>query len=78
MFLSMYFCGMKLDESFKAITYNAAKAIGQDSSLGLIKEGYNADMIFWDINSIDEIPYWFDSAPNKIKKIIKSGKTINL
>ena len=77
MFLSMYFCGMKLDESFKAITYNAAKAIGQESRLGLVKEGYNADLIFWDIESIEEIPYWFDSAVNKIKKIIKSGEIIN-
>ena len=31
----------------------------------------------WDIDSIDEIPYWFDSSTNKIKKIIKSGKIIN-
>ncbi len=68
---------LKLDESFKAITYNAAKAIGQESRLGLVKEGYNADLIFWDIESIEEIPYWFDSAVNKIKKIIKSGEIIN-
>ena len=31
-----------------------------------------ADFIFWDINKLEEIPYWFDSH-NKIKKIFKNG-----
>ena len=75
MLLAMNYCGLTLEESFKAITYNAAKSIGKDN-IGLIKNNFNADLIFWDINSIDEIPYWFDSSVTKISKVMKNGKII--
>ena len=74
MFLSIQNCGLTIDESFLAVTYNAAKALSKEKEIGLIKENYNADMIFWNIDSIDEIPYWFDSSSSKIFKVIKNGK----
>ena len=52
MFLSMQNCGMNLDEVFLGVTYNAARALGQEKSIGLIKENYIADIIFWKINDI--------------------------
>jgi len=76
MFLSMLYCGLNLEEAFKASTYNGAKAINQDMKKGLIKEGYDADILFWDINSIDEIPYWFGNSDSRISKIMKSGKIL--
>ena len=33
-------------------------------------------MIFWDIQELDEITYWFDSSYTKIKKIMKNGKLL--
>ena len=42
----------------------------------LIKENYNADLLFWDIENIYEIPYWFNSE--RLFKIVKKGKLINL
>ena len=76
MLLAMNFCGMTLEESFKALTYNAAKAIGKEN-IGMIKKNYYADLIFWDLNSLSEIPYWFDSNITKIKAVMKNGNIIN-
>ena len=74
MFLAIQNCGLTLEESFLAVTYNAAKALNKKDSLGLIKKGYKADMIFWDIQELDEIPYWFDSYSTKIRKVMKDGR----
>ena len=61
MFLAMSYCNMTFEEAFKAITYNAARAVNRASEIGLIKEDYKADLLFWDIENIYEIPYWFNS-----------------
>ena len=76
MFLAISYCNMTFEETFKAVTYNAAKAINRNTKLGLIKENYNADLLFWDIENIYEIPYWFNSE--RLFKIVKKGKLINL
>lgn len=74
MFLAMHKCGLSLEESFLAVTYNAAKSLQKEDSLGLIRKKYKADFIFWDINDLEEIPYWFDSSNTKILKVVKNGK----
>ena len=76
MFLAMSYCNMTFDQSFKAITYNAARAVNRESKIGLIKEDYNADLLFWDIENVYEIPYWFNSE--RLFKIIKNGQLIDL
>ena len=76
MFLAMTHCNMTFEQAFKAITHNAAKAVNRESEIGLIKEGYNADILFWDIENAYEIPYWFNSE--RLFKIIKNGQLINL
>ena len=78
MFLSMLYCGLNLEEALKASTYNGAKAINQDMKKGLIKEGYDADILFWDINSIDEVPYWFGNSNSRISKVMKFGKVLSI
>lgn len=74
MFLAMHKCGLSLEESFLGVTYNAAKSLQKEDSLGLIRKKYKADFIFWDINNLEEIPYWFDSSNTKILKVVKNGK----
>ena len=74
MFLAMHKCGLTLEESFLGVTYNAAKSLQKEDSLGLIRKKYKADFIFWDINNLEEIPYWFDSSNTKILKVVKNGK----
>ena len=76
MFLAISYCNMKFEQAFKAVTHNAAKAINRQSEIGLIKEGYNADLLFWDIDEIYEIPYWFNSE--RLIKVVKNGKLVSL
>ena len=76
MFLAMHKCGLSLEESFLGVTYNAAKSLQKEDSLGLIRKRYKADFIFWDINNLEEIPYWFDSSNTKILKVVKNGKLL--
>ena len=75
MLLAMQNCGLRLDEAFLGITYNASKALLQSKSIGLVEENYNADLIIWNITDLSEIPYWLDSS-NIIEKVIKSGKPL--
>ena len=70
--LANLYCGLSIEEAFKGITYNSAKAINMEHKLGMIKKGYQADILYWNIDSINEIPYWFGS--NRIINIMKNGE----
>ena len=76
MLLSMQHCGLTLEEAFLGVTYNAAKSLIKSDNVGLIEENYNADIILWNINDLNEIPYWYDSVNTKIEKIIKNGSAL--
>ena len=78
MFLSMLYCGLNLKESFKAATYNGAKAIDRDMKKGLLDKGYDADILFWDIKSLDEVPYWFGGSKPRLSKVMKNGKVLTI
>ena len=74
MALSCLYCGLSVKEAFKGVTYNAARAINRHNSIGLIKENYFADLLFWEIEDIAEIPYWFNS--DKLSMIMKKGELV--
>jgi len=74
MALSCLYCGLSVEDAFKGVTYNAAKAINRHDSIGVIKENYFADLLFWDIETIAEIPYWFNST--NLSMVMKKGKLI--
>ena len=76
MILGTLYCGLTIKEAFKAVTYNAAKAINMQDKIGIIKKGYQADFLFWDIDSIEEIPYWFGT--DRLINIMKKGKLLEL
>ena len=50
-------CGCHFIESF-LVTYNAAKSLNISHMTGLIQEGYNADILMWDLDDLKEIPYY--------------------
>ena len=76
MLLAVQNCGLTLDEAFLGVTYNAAKSLLKSNEIGLIKKNYNADIILWNTDSLNEILYWHDSGNTKISKIIKNGKVV--
>ena len=74
MSLAVLYCGLTPLEAIKGVTWNAARSLKCEKILGRIATGYQADLIFWDINILDEIPYWIGN--DKINRVIKNGISI--
>jgi imidazolonepropionase len=72
--LANLYCGISIKEAFKGATWNGAKAIKREKQLGAIAGGFQADMLFWDLGSIEEIPYWMGS--DRILNVMKAGKLL--
>ncbi|MCH2083222.1 MAG: amidohydrolase family protein [Saprospiraceae bacterium] len=62
--------GMSPTEVLKAATLNPARYFDMEEELGLIKEGYIADLLILDANPLENI-----SNTQKINTVIKSGKS---
>ena len=74
--LANLYCGLTIEETFKAATLNGARALNREKELGVVSEGYQADLLFWGMGSIDELPYWMGS--DHIIKVMKKGKFLEL
>ena len=72
--LANLYCGLSIEEAFKAATYNGARAINREKQLGVIADGYQADLLFWELSSIEEIPYWMGS--DRILNVMKIGELL--
>jgi len=72
--LASLYCGLNIEEAFKGATWNGAKALGLELKAGAVHEGYLADLLFWDIKSINEIPYWIST--DRIRNVMKRGKLL--
>lgn len=62
---------MKPKEIFKAVTINAAKALGKDKYIGSLEVGKNADITVFEAENIDYILYHFGISHTK--KVFKNG-----
>ncbi|MBC8213963.1 MAG: imidazolonepropionase [Candidatus Marinimicrobia bacterium] len=71
MSLAVLHCGLTIEEAFKGVTYIAAKSLNREDRIGCVQIGYQADLLFWNLNSLEEIPYWLGN--NQITKILKKG-----
>jgi imidazolonepropionase len=72
--LANLYCGLSPDEAFKAATWNGARAVKREKQLGAIAAGYQADMLFWELGSIEEISYWMGS--DRILNVMKAGELL--
>ena len=72
--LACLYCGLTLEEAFIAATWNGARALNQANKLGAICVGYQADILFWELNEINEIPYWMGS--DRLLNVMKKGKLL--
>jgi imidazolonepropionase len=66
--------GLSPIEALSAATINAACALGRQDRVGSLEVGKAADIIFWDIPSLNFIPYHLGSS--HIVKVFKDGKCI--
>lgn len=67
---------MTPEEALKAVTVNAAKALGREKDIGSLELGKQADMVVWNVDTPEELCYWVGG--NKVDRIIKDGKTVDL
>ncbi|OZG71361.1 imidazolonepropionase [Hahella sp. CCB-MM4] len=51
--------GLTPQENLAGVTRNAAKALGEQSSLGQLQEGYVADFVVWDLQHPAQLSYQF-------------------
>ena len=73
--LACLYCGLNAEEAFLSATWHGARALNLSKKIGAICEGYQADLLFWKIKSIEEIPYWMSS--DRIEFIMKKGELLN-
>jgi len=69
--------GLTVEEGLRAITLNAAKALGIDHKVGSLEVGKDADILIWDINGPEEIAYWLGGRqPVSVIKggVVSAGK----
>ena len=43
--------------------------------IGVVAKNYLADLLFWELSSIDEIPYWMGS--DRILNVMKAGELLD-
>lgn len=63
--------GMTAAEALTAATTNSAYAIGRGESIGQLREGYQADIVLWNVSKLAEIPY--NMGWNSVQTVIKKG-----
>ena len=74
MTLACQYFGMSTAEVLTASTLNSAYAIGKENEIGSLAPGKYADILIWDVDNYQGIPYHF--GVNMVSKLIKKGKEI--
>ncbi|WP_144395011.1 imidazolonepropionase [Pleionea sediminis] len=65
---------MTPEETLRAVTINAAKALGLQKELGTLAVGKRADFAIWDIKAPCELPYAFGHNP--CVGVVKNGEPV--
>ncbi|QSX40951.1 imidazolonepropionase [Shewanella cyperi] len=63
------------EEALKGVTCNAAMALGREHSVGIIREGMQADFCLWNITTPAELAYSY--GVNPLVDVVKAGKVIH-
>ena len=69
--LSCIYLGLSIEEALKAATWSGACAINEEERIGSIEVGKKADLIIWDLDKLEQIPYNITNTP--ITNVIKDG-----
>ena len=66
--------GLTAEEALAAVTRHAARAAGVHLESGVLKEGYAADFVIWDVRSLDELSYWVGFNP--CRTVVKAAEVV--
>ena len=58
----------------RAVTINAAHALGIGDVVGSIEPDKQADLVVWRVPTADQIPYW--PAADLVRTVIKRGRPV--
>ncbi len=74
MSLAVLKLGMSPEEVLTAATLNAAAAVGLAPEAGSLEPGKRADLVVWDTESYEEIPYWI--GQNLAQAVVHQGRVV--
>lgn len=63
--------GLTPTETLAGVTRHAAQACGEGARRGKLEQGYAADFVAWDVQSLDEIQYWI--GQNRCVAVVRNG-----
>jgi imidazolonepropionase len=66
--------GVTPAEALAAVTINAAYALGLGGQVGSIEPGMQADLVVWDVATVEQLPYWLGASP--IRAVVKRGRPV--
>ncbi|HEX7491684.1 MAG TPA: imidazolonepropionase [Candidatus Limnocylindrales bacterium] len=66
--------GLTPAEALAAVTINAAHSVGLGTEIGSIEPGKQADLVVWDVPSVEQLPYWLGTRPAMI--VVKRGRVV--
>jgi imidazolonepropionase len=66
--------GLTPAEALVAVTVNAAHSLGLGAEIGSIEPGKQADLVVWDVPSVDQLPYWLGAR--LARTVIKRGRVV--
>ena len=61
-------------EALVAVTINAAHAVGRGLEIGSIEPGKQADLVVWDVPSVEQLPYWLGAR--LARTVVKLGRVV--
>lgn len=61
-------------EALSAVTVNAAHALGLGDRVGSLEAGRLADLVVWDVGSVEELPYW--AGADLVWAVVKAGRVV--
>ena len=60
--LAARLCGFNAEETLRAITWNAARALGAEADVGHLTPGAWGDAVTWECETLEELPYWMPAV----------------
>ncbi len=67
--------GLTPAEALVAVTINAACSLGLGAQIGSLEPGKQADMVIWDVPTVEQIPYWLGAR--LARTVVKRGSIVS-
>jgi imidazolonepropionase len=66
--------GLTPAEALVGVTINAAHSVGLGAEIGSIELGKQADLVVWDVPSVEQLPYWLGARLTRV--VVKCGRVV--